>query len=563
MIDFKWGREKKGDFLYHMYKKEGSITVFLTILFLLFFALLGVTFENVRVMSSQGYVRVAAHSAAMTTFGNFNRELYEDYGLFAYGGFGGMGIEALESELSEIVNDNLKSTSDNGERCGVDLYRLHNIECIVENTNMLSEPEIFQNQVKAVLKSSLVKDLTQDVIEKVSGKSEYDVIEEKLSMTNEFEEGKYDSEEQNKESSKEKNKVTEKEDDGNQDLSRRKALEKDSAGGNPLEVFSEIARDGVLNLVCDAKNLSDGMVESCNADEDYLSRQKDQDALEQRNQKQQKDTQAADYLQDILGSQDEMPDISGIEKGIEKVELIRYANQMVGSYVKDMGRTTKYGLEYIAEGRKEEKDNLSAIVNRLLKIRTLLNFTYVISDAVLQEKSLATATVLAGFTGLPPVINAVQYTILLILAFQEACVDVTALLEDRSVPFMKNASNFKMKYEEICLGTKSLFSSKAKGYQKIKDNHLSKSISYNQYLWLFLLMNSKDTIQERILDIIQYDLRERYNQTFCVHNCICNSIYSVQYQVLYLFDKLPYLSLKEEWNPGVNSLEVKYGYKSS
>ena len=40
---------------YIMY--SGSITVFLTILFLLFFSLIGAAFENVRVLSSAGYLR--------------------------------------------------------------------------------------------------------------------------------------------------------------------------------------------------------------------------------------------------------------------------------------------------------------------------------------------------------------------------------------------------------------------------------------------------------------------------------------------------------------------------
>ena len=54
---------------YIMY--SGSITVFLTILFLLFFSLIGAAFENVRVLSSAGYLRTAAHSAAMTVFGDY------------------------------------------------------------------------------------------------------------------------------------------------------------------------------------------------------------------------------------------------------------------------------------------------------------------------------------------------------------------------------------------------------------------------------------------------------------------------------------------------------------
>ena len=47
-------------------KEDGSITVFLSIIFLLFFAMFGVTFENVRSLISAGHVRTSAYSAAVT-----------------------------------------------------------------------------------------------------------------------------------------------------------------------------------------------------------------------------------------------------------------------------------------------------------------------------------------------------------------------------------------------------------------------------------------------------------------------------------------------------------------
>lgn len=255
-----------------MYKKEGSVTVFLTILFLLFFALLGVTFENARVMSSHGYVRVAAHSAAMTAFGNYNRELYEEYGLFAYGGFNGMGIDKLEDEFTDILVENIKSMPENALKSFTDLYRLQNMECSITDINVLTESEVFHAQIEAFLKSSFAKDLTQDVLDKVSEKADQDTMQEKLTMTKDFEEGKYDLTEQNKDkenSSEEKTGTNE-----GDKMSSQEALVNDSAGGNPLEVFSDMARDGVLNLVCDTSDLSDSIIEPCEIDD--AKKQQDQ-----------------------------------------------------------------------------------------------------------------------------------------------------------------------------------------------------------------------------------------------------------------------------------------------
>ena len=57
----------------YLHKSKGSVTVFLTLLFLLVFSLLGVVFENVRVMSSEGYVRAAARLEIIT--GNYIRNM--------------------------------------------------------------------------------------------------------------------------------------------------------------------------------------------------------------------------------------------------------------------------------------------------------------------------------------------------------------------------------------------------------------------------------------------------------------------------------------------------------
>lgn len=61
-------------------------------------------------------------------------------------------------------------------------------------------------------------------------------------------------------------------------------------------------------------------------------------------------------------------------------------------------------------------------------------------------------------------INAIQYTILLILSFEEACVDVRALLMGKKISALKKSSDFQMKYEEICMGSKKLFTQKANVY---------------------------------------------------------------------------------------------------
>lgn len=546
--------QKGGDNIFLIQKKEGyqketgSITVFLTVLFLLFFSLVGVAFENARVLSSGGYVRTAAHSAAMTVFGNYNRELYKDYGFFAFGGCDGKGAEDLADEFLAVLEENLEWLPEGGRTSYGNLYRLCEVDASVMETDILSDKKTFLEQVGAYLKQEAVEDLTDTLLQKNSAASGENGIADKLALTKEYEEGKFNASE-----AAEVRKGGIGEEETKVQPANMAAEVRDKAGGNPLKSFSKMMRDGVLGLVCDSSVLADGVVEGRNAA-----------GGNKKNELLKKKAGAADYLKEILegegGTVPKEEQEGVLEKGMNKVRYICYANKQFSCYTEDRNRTTKYGREYLVAGKHGERDNLSKIVNKLLRIRLLLNFTVIASNVALQEKSLATATVLAGFTGMPPVIQAVQYTILLILAFEEACIDVMALLDGKKIPVLKSAESLKMRYEEICFASRALFKRKAAEYQKAGGNSAT-DITYEQYLWIFLLGQSEEELHERSLDLIQYDLREKYNQTFTIDTCICRSRYIVHYRVPYLFENLPFLP-KMQKNGVIRELEVDYGYKS-
>ena len=160
---------------------------------------------------------------------------------------------------------------------------------------------------------------------------------------------------------------------------------------------------------------------------------------------------------------------------------------------------------------------------------------YVSTNALFQSKSLATATAIAGFTGIAPLITGIQWLILTILAFEEACIDVTALIEGKKVPLIKSAANFKMKYGEICSVSHSFFKRKGKDYKKADKGAVSSDISYEQYLLLLELLVPKQKLKDRLIDIIQFDLRKRFNQTFEFRDCICATECNISYNIPYAF----------------------------
>lgn len=546
-------------------KEDGSITVFLSIIFLLFFAMFGVTFENVRSLISAGHVRTSAYSAAVTAFGDYNKELYREYGLFGYGGAEGKNVSDLEFAYQRVLFENLSAVPVKKDKQYVDLFGYRDIDAIVKKADYITDSNEFLGQVTAFLKQEAVMDIKDTIDQKIQT-ADKNEIQSKLAVTKDYEQGKYEQSD-DKKATKGKNAAEEK-----QEISHDKT---DSAGGNPLKFFTNLARDGILGLVCDEDRMTDGVITSCQ--ENDRPDQKDEDDKKNKEgtkkvtdikDMQRKDakseSEAGAILSDFISkSQKQEDEREKVNSPIEKISIIRYANKVFSSYTNEQNRTTKYGLEYMIGGKSREKDNLISVINRLLVVRLLLNFTCVMSDAAFQEKSLATATAIAGITGLPPVINAIQYTILLILSFEEACVDVRALLMGKKISALKKSSDFQMKYEEICMGSKKLFTQKANVYPNDDGKKEISSISYSQYLWSFLLFVSQDTIEKRIFSLIEYDLREKYNRTFCVHTCICKCRYKINYQIPYQFCELPFLENSLfQTKYTYKSLEVNYGYKS-
>ena len=268
----------------------------------------------------------------------------------------------------------------------------------------------------------------------------------------------------------------------------------------------------------------------------------------------------ADLLKNLLADQEDLFADGVLNTSKKQAELICYAQHVFPDYTESGKQHFRYGLEYLISGSQQEKDNLQGIINRLLVIRTVLNFAYVHSDTALQAESLATATEIAGVLGLPVLITAIQQTILLILSVEESLVDITALLEGKSVPIWKNATNFQMTYPEICSVNKVVFQVKAGKYSNSGKAWSEGCLDYQQYLWVLLMMTSEKSLRLRVYDLIQDDLQVRYNATFSLEQCMGGMQYQIQYQMPFLWN----VFLPKGQTPGMvkRSFSGQYRYQS-
>lgn len=507
-------------------EERGSITVFMTFIFILLFALTGTVLDSARFFCSGGYMKVSAYGANVAIYGNYNRELFQEYGLFGYGGCGGMGEADWIEEYKQILMNNLVECPQEQQglyslfsRKYASIYRIGAVGVKLENVGYLTQEEQFIRQLRLWNKTATVKDVTQKLLARIQGTEEHNQqsLLDGLEQTARIEAMEKQKEEEQKEKKLQKEKSQEDKEPG-------------EGADNPLHFLQKLVRDGVLALVCDVDSLAESEVYSREAgssiEDDNEVKGKEEKSWEQRKS-------ATGILKGLLGQSDSLWNGEMLQNQKKKGLLLSYASQMFGCYIDQKERSVPYGLEYIVSGKGNQRDAIAGIVNRLFLVRTLLNYAFVSGNLVLQEKSLTTATSLAAPLGAEALIPLLQQCILLILSLEEACVDITALLEGRLVPLLKDQTNFQMRYGEICSAGKTLFQRKAKEFPRAGEGTVLQNramgIGYIHYLWLFLLMTSWDKLYQRSLDIIQYDLREKYNQSFELDRCICQTKITVSY----------------------------------
>lgn len=200
----------------------------------------------------------------------------------------------------------------------------------------------------------------------------------------------------------------------------------------------------------------------------------------------------------------------------------------------------EYEQEYLLNGNMKDYDNYCDMVYKLLFSRTLMNFMYLFTDSEKSGLAYATAASLVGFTCLTPLISLTKTVILLVWAYEEALVDTCGLLENKYVPFLKSKDNFLIGYSELLLVNKELIQGKVK---KLSNKKVATTdMGYDDYVRVLLYLTSQNTKCIRSLDLIQENLRSRYEENFLIKNCIFGYKVKADFNIGAKFIKLPFVN---------------------
>lgn len=163
-----------------------------------------------------------------------------------------------------------------------------------------------------------------------------------------------------------------------------------------------------------------------------------------------------------------------------------------------------YEQEYLIGGFSSDQENLEAVCKKIMNIRTIANYTYLLTDSTKQAEAEAMALTLCSLISLPGITEVVKHALLFAWAYGESVVDARALLSGKKLSFVKTSESWQLQLSNLAtLGTEN---------EVVSEKDTESGLSYQDYLKGFLMLEDKETLSMRCLDLIESNLHIKTDQ---------------------------------------------------
>lgn len=461
-----------------MKKKNGYITCYLALTLGIMFSFLFTLLEAIRVqtirMETEGVMDVALFSV----FGEFHRELLEQYDLFFIDTSYGEGIPKIqraEEHLQYYMNQNLKKEVSGHWIANRELTDLQCDNVSFENYAYASDQE------GRVLKSQILDYMQQKkglaIIEK--GQKSISNISIQANSKTDID-GQWDEAEERLQTLVEEKK---------RDFIDPETGEEMPIGfDNPASHIKEMKAGGTLGLVLKKETRISPMVITSKY---YFSHRSP-------NQGRGEAVLAESMLDKVSG----------------KILLGEYFLEKCSSYQNPMEKAVlKYQLEYLLHGKESDLENLEATVEEILHIREGINFAYLMTDTGKVKEAEALAWILSAVFMSPEIKDALKLTILFAWTYAESVKDIRILMDGNALPLVKSRDNWNTPLSQLFMFTSHL------GDYTVSDS----GMKYEDYLRYFLSIKSEKELLYRFMDLCEMDIRiTDSNQYFQMDGCLWN-----------------------------------------
>lgn len=437
----------------------GSITVFASLSLLLVASFLLVLLEAARVKGLEAYVSMQSINAMESVFSEYERELFDRYGIFLLDGGYGSGalqISQINGRLQTVAQQNARPFVPAMEwKSTKNFYQMDVTDASVSGYLLATDHDgaPFRAMAAASVKARFGASMLQTLYNGLSS-SEHAMEDANQSRS------ALDAAQENIRAAREKQAE---EAEGSEDTEPQEAVA--ISVENPMDIVKAFQEADILTLV-----LPSGCVVST---KEIRGRQMLEDrTLLQGNEDWQT---SADWSESVL--------------------FQKFLQEQFSCFTSDRsgGGTLDYELEYIHAGKSSDRENLKSVVSQLLLLREGANYLYLQTDAAKQQEAYSVATAIAASFGIAPVAPLIAQGILAAWAYTESILDVRTLLSGGRISWMKTSSGWTSSLS----GIGGLLS----GNMRAKEQPNGES--YQDYLQKLLWLHGKRSLNYRTMDLME------------------------------------------------------------
>ncbi len=455
---------------------RGSITVFLSMILILFLSLVCTAIESARIQGARAWAVNAADIGVFSTFGGYKTELLKTYEVF--------GLEESQGEkLEEYIKANCSSKEGLLTFWSMDPWKLELKSVEITSYALLSDQsgKAFYQQAAAYMRENLGTE----------------VIGRLVSYYNDAK----DAEEKQKRYVEQENEVSRQQGLLEEKQKQQEAgrLENPPAqvweppAVNPLDIIKRIQKLGLLGLVV--------------SDSDRISK---------------KEVDSSSLLSKRDRREGDM-ELPGEESLVTDLFFREYLLKYFSHYQKiTQKEKLNYQIEYLIGGKASDTDNLKKTVNELVLLREGVNYLYLYTDASSCGQAQALAAALVGGFMIPGLITVTKHALLLAWAFAESLLDVHTLLDGGKIPLLKSKESWKLELSQLGNILEYLNGS-ASGEPE--------GLDYEDYLRILLYLGDTSSQSLRALDLLELNLSDKDGEKFQADRCMVGLTMQTEWEI--------------------------------
>lgn len=454
--------------------KRGEITTFLSLTFLLILSLVGAVIESASIQILKNQRRADMSLAMENIFAEYHKEILEKYDIFALDISYGSGSFETDRVTRRLM-----------------YYGMDNVQMNVEKSEFLTD--------------SGGKAFYEQAIRYVENKYGMEGMGyEETELSSWWEQKRKTEDYQEKEGQ-----VNEQLDSMLEEVEGTLPSE-----NNPMQSVADIKKLGLLQVVVDEpETISSRAIQ---IEQLPSHRQLNQGIGSFANQENGKEILGKvffnEYLAEHFTDVTSAGDVAGTNETAELVSQEGVQQMLL------------YEMEYLLCGKGSDAENLEEAVKKILGLRVMKNYAYLLTDTTKKAEAETVALSLCALLMVPSITEGVKQAILLSWAYGEGIMDMRRLVAGEKIPLVKSREDWQLQLSNL---------GNLQGVQKGEtEGEQGQGMSYRDYLKGLLLLEDKETLSMRALDLIEGNLGVRLDGciTKLAIKCKCKLRRGIEYE---------------------------------